>query len=175
MPRIGLFPDFLKKNIMILTFDEFAGYVTNWCEIRGKDFKLYFPLKGGWELWVQADFAAYVLAQNNTYDILREVPIYVNRYQRVDWWFNNADLTITNKIAIEIKCQSFENRDAFVAGVQADIAKLAQVKIKPMLRTCQTGVMGIYFENVARDWMLANNFIEVYNNGQIGCAIRKLN
>jgi len=160
---------------MTLTYDQYATYLINWCAIRGNDFKLYFPLKGGWEAWVQADYAAYVLAQNNTYDILREVGIYTNNYKRVDWLFNNDDVNVKEKIAIELKCQSFENRDAFIAGVQADIAKLAQNKLKAQFRNCQTGVMGIYFEEVARTWMLANQFVEVFQNGEIGCAIRKLN
>ncbi|WP_118973301.1 hypothetical protein [Taibaiella koreensis] len=160
---------------MTLTYDDYATFLINWCAIRGSEFKLYFPLKGGWEAWAQADYAAYVLAQNNTYDILREVAIYTNARQRVDWLFNNNDLDVKKKLAVEIKCQSFENRDAFIAGVEADIAKLAQNKIKLQFRTCQTGVMGIYFEDTARTWMLANNFTEIFVNGEIGCAIRKLN
>ena len=114
---------------MTLTYDQYAELLLRWCEFRGDSLKNYFPLKGGWEAWVQADYAAFVLTWNSTVDILREVPIYVNRRQRCDWLFNNTDPTVTQKIAIEIKCQSFDNRDAFTAGVGEDIAKLNQLNI----------------------------------------------
>jgi hypothetical protein len=158
---------------MTLTYAQYKDYLIEWCKARGATFKYFFPLKGGWEAWVQADYAAFVLSKNSAYDILREVAIYKNNYQRVDWLFNNNDV-VAQKIAVEIKCQSFENHDSFIAGVGADIDKLAQDNLKLSFQTCQTGVMGIYFEEKARTWMLANEFTELFNNGEVGCAIRKL-
>lgn len=159
---------------MTLTYDQYAALLLEWCGIRGDSFKNYFPLKGGWEAWVQADYAAYVLSWNSTVDILREVPIYVNPRQRVDWLFNNNDV-VTSKLAIEIKCQSFDNRDAFTAGVGADIAKLNQLNINPHFQTCQTGVLAICFSEDALLWLQGNGFAIIYNNGQVAVAIRKLN
>lgn len=158
---------------MILDFNAFASYVVQWCEYRQNEFSRLFPLKGGWEAWAQADWAAYTLWQESTYDILREWPIYNNPNQRVDWLFNNSSPNV-QKVAIELKCQSFENRNVFTAGLQADIDKLQQGNLNADYVGCQTGVMGIYFEEAARTWVLANGFIEVFNNGDIGCAIRKL-
>lgn len=160
---------------MTLTYDQYAELLLRWCEFRGDSLKNYFPLKGGWEAWVQADYAAFVLSWNSTVDILREVPIYVNRRQRCDWLFNNTDPTVTQKIAIEIKCQSFDNRDAFTAGVGEDIAKLNQLNIDPYFRTCQTGVLAICFAPEALTWLETHNFFIIYNNTQVACGIRKLN
>jgi hypothetical protein len=160
---------------MTLTYDQYAELLLAWCKFRGESLKNYFPLKGGWEAWVQADYAAYVLGWNSTVDILREVPIYQNPKQRVDWLFNNTDPTVTQKIAIEIKCQSFDNRDAFTAGVGADILKLSQANLNPIFQTCQTGVLALYFTNEAEVWLEANHFAILFSNGQVGCGIRKLN
>lgn len=159
---------------MVLTYDQYASYLIDWCNDRGPTFKYYFPLKGGWELWVQADFAAYVLAKDSTYDILREVQIYKDVYQRVDMLFNENAPLVTDKIAIEIKCQTFLSQNDFIAGVGADIAKLAQPKLKVQFQTCQTGVLGIYFTQQAHDWLVTNNFTIIYNYGEVGCAIKKL-
>jgi hypothetical protein len=159
----------------MITYDQYANFLLEWCKFRGDSLKNYFPLKGGWEAWVQADYAAYVLSYDSTVDILREVPIYNNAQQRCDWLYNNTSVNVTDKIAIEIKCQSFDNRDAFTAGVAADIAKLNQNNIRPSFKTCQTGVLGLFFTNEAKQWLEANQFIVIFNNSQVGCAIRKLN
>ncbi len=158
---------------MILDFNTFATLVVDWCEYRQLEFSKLFPLKGGWEAWTQADWAAYALSQNSTYEILREQPIYTNAYQRVDWLFNNDAATV-QKVAIELKCQSFENQNTFIAGLQDDINKLQPGNLNANYVGCQRGVMGIYFEETARNWVLANGFIEVFNNGDVGCAIRRL-
>lgn len=159
---------------MTLSFDQFRTFLEAWALYRRDEFQYYFPLKGGWELWVQADYAAYVLRQDSTYDILREVPIYTDPYQKVDWLFNDQDTDKTKRIAVEIKCQSFNNWQAFVPGIEDDINKLQQSRIKTQFKTCTTVVMGIYFENEARLWMKSNGFNEIFINGQIGIAIRKL-
>jgi len=161
---------------MVITYDQYAAYLLNWCEYRGNEFRYYFPLKWGWEAWVQADYAAFVLRQDSTVDILREESIYTDPYQRVDLLINNNAPAVPQKIAIEIKCQTFLGRNTFVNGIASDISKLAQNKIStPYFRGCQTGVLGLYFTEEARVWMRANNFIEIYSNTNVACGIRKLN
>ena len=159
---------------MTLTYDQFRTFLEQWALYRRDEFQYYFPLKGGWEQWVQADYAAYVLRQSSTFDILREVAVYQNPYQRVDWLFNNDDMDVAKKIAVEIKCQSFNNWDAFIAGVQADMEKVDQDNLADEFQGCTTVVMGIYFENIARNWMKRNGFNEIFINGEIGVAIRKM-
>lgn len=160
---------------MTITYDQYAELLIRWCKFRGDSLKNYFPLKGGWEAWVQADYAAYVLEWDSTVDILREVPIYKNGRQRVDWLFNNTDPAVAKKMAIEIKCQSFDNRDAFTAGVAADALKLAQDNLNPAFQTCQTGVLALFFTEEAGRWLESKKFIVIYNNKEVGCAILKLN
>lgn len=159
---------------MTLTLDDFRKYLEEWALYRRDDFQRFFPLKGGWEAWVQADFAAFVLLKDDRYDVLREVTIYTDPYQKVDWLFNDTDIDKTKRIAVELKCQSFNNWEAFIPGIEADILKLQQDRIKVQFRTCATIVMGIYFEPGTRNWMRMNGFNEIFINGQIGIGIRKL-
>ena len=158
---------------MNLYLQGFINATHDWCQQRANSFKYYWPLKGGWEAWVQADLAAYILSRDTTIDILREQPIYTNNRQRVDWLFND-NATEIEKLAVELKCQSFDNRNAFISGLQDDIAKL-QYNRKNGYRNCQAVAMGICFESNARNWMLNNGFLEVYEDGEISCCILKLN
>lgn len=141
-----------------------------WCNQRADSFKYYTPLKGGWEAWVQADLSAFILSNDSRYDILREQSIYNTAGQRVDWLFNDNG-TVPEKIAVELKCQSFENYRAFNRGIDDDIAKLAQNRLKRTYRGCQTAVMGICFEQDARDYMLNLGFMEIYRSGEVSCCI----
>jgi hypothetical protein len=159
---------------MILTYDDYASFLIDWCNANVAKFEYLYLLKGGWELWVQADYASFVLQRDTRYEILREVPIYTNEGQRVDLLFNNDSGVVTQKIAIEIKCQTFLTRDDFIAGVQRDALKLAQNNLKLQFRTCETGLMGIGFTQGAIDWMVQNGFFMAYRSATIGCGIRKL-
>lgn len=125
---------------------------------------------------MQADFAAFILSKDNTIEILREQPIYKNGQQRVDLLFNDGDNPppVAQMLAIEIKCQSFDNRNAFTAGMGQDVQKMAQGNISNYYQGIQTAAMGFCFEQTAVTWMTTNNFTAVFNNGEIFCGIRKL-
>lgn len=159
---------------MTIYFDNFANEILQWCTTAAGRFKMFWPLKGGWEAWVQAEVAAYLLHQNSAYDVLREQPIYQNGRQSVDWLLNDSSMSVVNKIAIELKCQSLGNSQAFIQGVQHDIVKLNIGNLKPEYQNCQRGMMVIYFDSQARDWVLQNNFVEIFNNNEVGCAMRRL-
>lgn len=159
---------------MVITFDDFALSVKNWCASKGKDFKYYWPLKGGWEYWVQAEVAAYMISKDPTDDILREQHIFRNYRKKVDWLFNDSDPDPRACIAIELKCQSFENQGNFIREVQKDILKLSRTNMYDGYKDCQKGVMGIYFEPKAQKWMKDNGFTEIHVGEDVGCAIRRL-
>lgn len=159
---------------MNINFNDFATGVTQWCEQRSPFFRDLWVLHGGWEAWIQADLAAFLLKKNTTYDILREQSVYQNNRQKVDWLFNDSGMEI-QKILIELKAQSFRNAQNFIPGMQSDIDKLRENNVKFEYLNSQKGAMGIYFDNDARNWMLENNFVEVFNNNDVGCGIRRLN
>lgn len=143
---------------MSLSLGEFSAYMGKWAEKYRNDFHLYYPLKGGWEAWVQASVAGYIINADSTIDILREQLIFYGSQQKVDWLLNDNDHSVANKVAIELKCESFENRSKFVSGLKGDIAKLADGKLKPDYRGCQTAVVGLCFTNAALQWMVDNKF-----------------
>jgi hypothetical protein len=49
-----------------INFNQFLGYVRDWARLRDPNFKYYWPVKGGWEGWVQVDLTAYILTVNPT-------------------------------------------------------------------------------------------------------------
>lgn len=59
--------------------------------------------QGGWECWVQVELAIWLI--NRGYDVVRESKIYPNKYLRADLVVN-SNIKDTQKIAIEIKCES---------------------------------------------------------------------
>ncbi len=122
---------------MPLSLTDFSAYLGAWAQKYENQFKLYYPLKGGWEAWVQTSVAGYIINDNSTIDILREQLIFYGTQQKVDWLLNDADQSVTNKIAIELKCQSIENQKNFTSGLEADIAKLADANLKVAYRGCR--------------------------------------
>ncbi len=109
-----------------MSVDDFVAAARQWAAVRDATFKYYWPVKGGWEGWIQVDLTAFILSHDSTVEILREQPIFVNPRQRVDLLLN-ADQLPAQQIAVEIKAQSFQNQDAFVDGVVEDLDKLSGV------------------------------------------------
>jgi hypothetical protein len=106
-----------------ITVEQFVGEIVAWAGRRDSQFKYNWPVKGGWEGWVQVDLTAYILSEDSAVEILREQPVFTSPYMRCDLLLNTA-LDTDYRIPVEIKAQSFDNRGEFVTGVQADIDKL---------------------------------------------------
>ena len=152
---------------MPLSITNFGAYLGNWAQNYANQFKLYYPLRGGWEAWTQASVAAYIFQDNNTIDLLREQMIFDGSQQKVDWLLNDSGRSVNTKVAIELKCQSFDNQKNFTGGLKADIAKLAQPNLKVAYRGCRTAVVGIAFTQDATGWMRISNFKTVYGSGEV--------
>lgn len=105
------------------TVDEFVSQTIAWAASRRDRFRYNFPVKGGWEAWIQVDLCAFILARNSTYDILREQGIFTTPAKRADLLLN-AQLAAVQRIPVEMKSESFENHGNFVGGVSADLAKI---------------------------------------------------
>jgi hypothetical protein len=109
-----------------MTIEEFLAALQDWAKPRDPNFKYYWPVKGGWEGWIQVDLTAFIIDRLATVEILREQPIYQNGRQLVDLLINTNEPP-GKQIAIEIKAQSFENRTRFITGVVADLNKFETV------------------------------------------------
>ena len=159
---------------MPLSVTDFGVYLGKWAENYAGQFKLYYPLKGGWEAWAQASVAAFIIEGDSTVDILREQLIFYGQ-QKVDWLLNDNDQSVINKVAIELKCQSFENKDGFTGGLESDIAKLAQANLKVNYKGCKTAVVGIAFTQDAADWMGNHHFDNQFQSGDVAIGMSVLN
>jgi hypothetical protein len=160
---------------MIISYNELLNAIGQWANNKANDFQYYWPLKGGWEGWTQTEIAAFILNVDNTSDVEREQHIYTNNYLSTDLLVN-ANITANQQqiIVVEMKCQSLQNFNNFLTGIDADILKLHRANLKPNFQHAQLCVMGIYFDQNARDGLLARGFFEFYNNGEIGCAAKLL-
>jgi hypothetical protein len=106
-----------------INVDTFLSDTLQWAQARNQQFRFNWPVKGGWEGWIQVDLTAFILSLDSTAEILREQPIYTSTQKRTDLLLNTS-LTAREQIPVEIKAESFENRGAFVGGVVDDIEKL---------------------------------------------------
>ena len=161
---------------MPLSLTNFSVDLSNWFEMYQDQFKLYYPLKGGWEAWVQASVAGFIINKDSTIDILREQMIFAGSQQKVDWLLNNDSHSIATKVAIELKCQSIGNEKDFTIGLKADIAKLAQENLKVPFKGCHTAVVGICFTPDAYEWMGDNGFkiIRKSDTNDTACGMIRL-
>lgn len=129
-----------------IDYSTFRTYLFKWAETNKERFKLFWPLKGGWEQWVQAEVAAYILKQNSAYDILREENIYEGSQLRADWVLNRG-IDESATIAVELKCQRGSDLEGkeFLIGIESDINKLQNL----LPGSIGKGVVGIYYSQQA--------------------------
>jgi hypothetical protein len=112
----------MGEEMTTINVDQFAVAITEWARGRNGQFARNWPVKGGWEGWIQVDLTAYIIAADSRVDILREQPVYANSRQRCDLLLNANELP-ANQIPVEIKAESFDNRARFINGVEEDLDK----------------------------------------------------
>lgn len=137
----------------IIALDNFIGSVMNWATQNATRFQYFWPLKGGWEGWIQAEISAYILQQDNTIEILREQHIYENPRKSLDLLLNSLEASY-NQILIEIKAESFENRDAFIVGVEDDLNKLENER-RPEYKDSTCIMLAVAFDPYSANRLLA--------------------
>jgi hypothetical protein len=157
-----------------ITVEQFVGQIVAWAGRRDGQFKYNWPVKGGWEGWVQVDLTAYILSQDSTVEILREQPVFTSPYMRCDLLLNAA-LDTDYRIPVEIKAESFENRGAFITEVRADIDKLNTERNADYSEsTCVVLAMPFSQESLSRLLEITQDghriFAAVYI-GEVACAI----
>jgi len=163
---------------MEIDYQTFESALKNWCESRYNEFQRYWPLNGGWEGWVQVDFAAYLQKIAPLVTLYREKKIYTNKRKRVDWLVNGDASNPQKKIAVEIKCLSggilnaknpIIELEKFIAGIKKDKNKLSQKNISIDNRGCQTAIVAINFALDAQDYLKSEGLERIYTteNGEV--------
>lgn len=149
----------------MLSYEEFLDYVKQWIVLNEAKIAKAWPQKGGWEEWAKTDIYSYIDSQG-AYDMLREQHVFTNNYKRADFLLNDQAAAVQDKVIVEVKCQSFENRDEFVPGLEEDIQKLMH-EVKPAYQGAALLVFGIYFTNETR--ALPRSFsYQTLGTGEVG-------
>lgn len=108
-----------------LTVESFITEVKQWMYKRiysTNEVQSGLLAQGGWERWVQVELATWLI--NRGYDVVRESKIYRKNYLRADLVVN-SNITDTQKIAVEIKCESIYSQEYLqLKKYYADINKL---------------------------------------------------
>ncbi len=147
-----------------LSYQEFLENVEAWVLQNETQIGLMWPQKGGWEGWAQASIYANILSHNSTYDILREQHVFVKTKKAADYLLNDSG-PVAQKVIVELKAQSFENRGAFVKGLETDVKKLIH-DVKPAYSGAALLVVGIYF--TAHTKLPPYFSSKVIGNGEVG-------
>lgn len=128
-----------------VTVADFKTAVRNWSMSETKRIADMQILRGGWEVWVQCELAAYLLRQESRLEVQRESYVYGGR-KRADLLLN-GDHPVGQRVIVEIKvmrASEFE-KAAFTQDVQDDVAKLRN-GLKDQHKGAQLLVMGLYFD-----------------------------
>jgi len=109
-----------------ISVKQFVEATSAWAAQRDAQLKYYWPVNGGWEVWIQVDETAYLLSLDSTLEVLREQHVYTNSRKRCDMLLNTSQRT-KNQVVIEIKAQSIGNTPTFIRDVKEDLDKLDEL------------------------------------------------
>jgi hypothetical protein len=151
---------------------DFINCTRDWASRRNAQFKFNWPVKGGWEGWIQVDLTAYILTLDSTVEILREQPIYQNARRKCDLLLN-ADSLPANQIPVEIKAESWNNRDNFVDEVLADLDKFDERNPAYQNSTCV--MLTLPFDQPSLDEVLGieedgHEIFRAFFIGEVACV-----
>jgi hypothetical protein len=131
--------------------------IKQWASDNTAKIVKHYAQKGGWEGWAQVEIAGVLtehfrdLPQGTTKSVVnREVDVYPEVKTAKGTSQKRADVVVTMKnnagklvqaVIIELKCEGFHNKDAFVKNVEADVAKVRGI-IKDEYKPALMWVMG---------------------------------
>lgn len=157
---------------MILTIDQFFGYVFAWADTNVPNIRRVWPLQGGWEAWAQAEIAGYINEIDASTSIIREARVY-NEGRRADFLLNQATTNqYSQQVVVEMKCESLHNQGAFISGVNKDVAKV-QTKLQAPFNQCQKVTLAIFFSQEAANSLAELGYTLQTSQNEIGVAIHQ--
>ena len=162
----------LGAEPMILTLDQFLTFVLEWAQQSVQNIRRVWPLPGGWEAWAQAEIAAYINEIDASTSIQREARVYPGQ-KRADFLLNvGTTLQLPQQVVVEMKCESLNNRAAFIPGINKDVTKL-QNELEVPYNTCQKLTLGIFFSREAGDQLQRLGYTVIFTENEIGVAARQ--
>lgn len=146
----------------VIGYATFQREMFAWAEQSYTRFRYFLPLDGGWEYWVQAEVAAFIVNANSSYEIWREPGgLYANN-QRPDWGLN-LQTGGYERIAVELKCQRGTDLHGsiFFNDIVSDANKLNEGNLPIGVQRC---LVGLYFSPQAQKKILTRYKFTMQNH-----------
>ncbi len=158
---------------MPLTLDEIANIFNQWCEHDSNLLRTYFSFKGGWDQLARQSLLTFVHPQYTGVSVKANQPVYCSP-DEVDWVFMADDTSEKPEILAELTCESMENANKFEYEIEKKIQKLKKENLKEEFKNATRCVISLYFDVDKREYLHSKDFIEIFNNFEIGCAILRV-
>jgi len=158
-----------------VTVDHIARALINWCDFEASNFQKQRNNKGGWEGWAHQQFVNYLKVNEHEVHVNQQQPVYKSSdSDSIDLIFNPLADNPKDRIMAELTCESNENRENFEEYVSKNIEKLSNENLKTDFQETTRFIISIYFNNEIRNKLRNKEFIEVFNNLEIGCALKRV-
>lgn len=158
---------------MSVTLDAIANIFYQWCEHDSEVLRKYFAFKGGLNQIARESFMTFVKPHHTGISVRTNQPVY-RFLDEVDWVFMSDDTMDRPEIVAELTCESMENSDKFEHEIEKNILKLKKENLKEEFKNATRCVISLYFDVDKREYLHSKDFIEIFNNFEIGCAILRV-
>jgi len=158
---------------MELTIDHIASEIMCWCAKDSNSFKNYLNVQDGWERKALEDIKNLFNKQSGKLMVKDYEPVY-NSTDKVDLYFNPNTLNPEKRILAEVICEAAESTEKYNKKIGYEIKKLDKENLKDEYKDATKYLISMYHNLYNRSFLHENNFIEIFNNMEIGCAIKRI-
>lgn len=157
---------------MEITVNHMADQIKEWCKSDSKSFIDFQVPEKKMKTMVAQELSS--LFNNASGNRVKENQIVFESSDYIDLLFNPEADQPSNKILAEITCESVENSDFYEEHINQQIEKLTKSNIIAEYKGATKCIISLYFDITTRNFLHENNFIEIFNDLEIGCAIKRL-
>jgi len=118
------------------------------------------------------DFAVF-LNMNSKIKAAKKVPVYVS-LDKTDLVLFDCEENTTDGIIAEFEYDSGSDRELFESEIHKTTGKMAKNNLIESYQATTCCIISMYNDLSNRKKLHENDFIEVFNNLEIGCAIKRL-
>ncbi|MBI9066557.1 MAG: hypothetical protein JEZ09_04650 [Salinivirgaceae bacterium] len=152
--------------------DHIAKALIDWCDSISPKLKEYVIHNNGLGEEVKREFFEF-FKLHSSHLVLSEQPVYESK-DNVDLVFNPMAENPKEKVIAEFNIESKDGTN-FERSVLDDINKLSMIaNIKDDYKNAIKCVISLYYNISNRNQLHDKDFIELYNDLEIGCALKRL-
>lgn len=157
---------------MEITVNHIATEVKEWCKTDSQSFMSYWEKDGLLKLKATKDLSN-LFNSNYNKRVIENQQVFESS-ENIDLIFNPNSKQPANKILAEFTCESVQNTEFYEEYINKQIEKLTNTNIKEEYKGATKCIISLYFDLSTRNFLHENNFIEIFNNLEIGCAMKRL-